>query len=275
MLYILDILLKAIQIIGIILGGAAALVLLALAIVLFVPIRYSASGKYDKVMNATIKATFALHIVSCTIKIVDGNVKPRICIFGINIYGLFGKKKKDSKSNRNKKNINSDSGADADALHDGNDNKTDSIRTENTVDNDKHEQKNKRGLLARLERIKEYIDILCDVRTVRAFNACKKRLGILIRAILPKKIKIVAEYGLSNPYNVARILAVYNALWAYIGQSIVLYPQYDSTEVKAYGKLKGRIYGITFLIFALRIIFDKNCKAFYYTIKELKNEKTS
>ncbi|MCQ2523226.1 MAG: hypothetical protein MJ123_02710 [Lachnospiraceae bacterium] len=115
---IVAILLKILQVIGIVLLSILALILFAGLLVLFVPIRYKAEGGYnDGNYSLKAKASWLLHIVSVSFDMVKGNETALIIkIFGHDLSdkddskkakGKRKKSKRKKKSNRKRKSDNS------------------------------------------------------------------------------------------------------------------------------------------------------------------------
>ena len=82
MLYIFLLILK---IIGIILAALLGLLLLILLLLLFVPIRYRGQIYKERELEATIKVTWLLHMISVPLSFREGALAGKIKIFGITI----------------------------------------------------------------------------------------------------------------------------------------------------------------------------------------------
>jgi len=93
------VLLTILKILGIIILSIIGLVLLILALVLFVPIRYNAYGKYDKDILVSARVTWLLHFVSVSVKYTK-ELNLVVKILGIKIIG--GKEKKPKKAKKAK-----------------------------------------------------------------------------------------------------------------------------------------------------------------------------
>lgn len=110
----LHIILLILKIIGLIIGCVFGLLLLALCLILFVPVRYSVSGSYlNKKAEVSARLTWLLHAVSVRAaygqKNADSDVKLSVKIMGITLFDTEQKKapekkkqKKSSKRNEEK-----------------------------------------------------------------------------------------------------------------------------------------------------------------------------
>ncbi len=122
--------------------------------------------------------------------------------------------------------------------------------------------------------IERYLSILKCNTTKQAFLLCKKRLICMFKHILPKKIKIIADYGFADPSTTGYILALYGVLPPSIGKKIILHPDFERDFFECDFELKGSIRMWTLLYQVIRILLDSNCREFYHMVKkEIKNER--
>ncbi len=91
----MDIFLQVLKIIGFVLAGIAALVLLILLLVLFVPIRYDIKASYgpdEKVLKVSGKVSYLLHLIRASVSLVGTQLDYSVMIAWIK---LFSKGKAD------------------------------------------------------------------------------------------------------------------------------------------------------------------------------------
>lgn len=242
--------LSVLKIIGWILLGLLGLILLLLFLLLFVPVRYKAKGHYDEDVLLDAKVTYLLHIVSVRFLYTDA-FKMTIRIFGIPIRVKKKKKDKDGKEgNKDKdKKTSSDEAGETD---------------ENSGDKDSGSKDNKPD---KKKKALDFINLLTEDSTKRAWDTCKVRLGKLLRAILPRKIILDIVYGLNDPYYTGIVLTIYDVLYTYLNKAVNIYPVYDEQTVRAKGKLRGHITLAVVLWHLLIVLLDKDCRAFYRKVK--------
>lgn len=124
------------------------------------------------------------------------------------------------------------------------------------------------------ETLQHYISILRRDEVKKAFSLCKKRIWILIRHILPKRMKVEADFGFNDPSTTGYILAVFGMLPASLGKKIILHPDFEHQLFVCDFYVKGAVNLWSMLHQLLCIISDKNCRALYHIVKkEILNER--
>ncbi|MCR4754840.1 MAG: hypothetical protein K5868_04820 [Lachnospiraceae bacterium] len=249
--------LTILKIIGIVLLSILALALLMIFIILFVPVRYRIKGRYDEEVYLRARVSYLLQIFALTATYTDKlKVILRIIIIPVK---LLPKKNKPNKSESTEP--ESDNG------------KTSATETkagegsESTGANSEgHKSDNKE----KLNKFKEYIDLLNEPETLAAWDICKYRLSKLIKAVVPKDIDIRVRYGLDDPFITSVIMAFYNVFYAYIGPGLSIEPVYTGKAMEVYGTVRGRIMAAPVLWQALMVLLNKDCRRFIKRFKKLR-----
>ena len=254
----MEVVLLILKIIGIVLLALLGLIILLLLIVLFVPVRYRAKGDYeDSEAGCDAVISFLLHIIALKIT-YKKELKMVLKIFGIPLFKLYPKK-----PGKDKKPENAEKDKDAEGKSDPKD--KDKEKNDGNADGSNGKSDIK-------ERLADVLNILNDPTTVRAWEVCKKRLGRLIKHILPSKIKIDVTYGLDDPFISSEILAVYNAFYTYLGEGLTLMPVYEGKYLEVHGRVRGYVMLASVLWHTIMVIFDKDCRKFYKHIKNMKKQ---
>jgi len=124
------------------------------------------------------------------------------------------------------------------------------------------------------ETIEHYIEIIKRDEVKQAFSVCKRRIWLLIKHILPKKMKVNAVYGFDDPSTTGYVLAVYGMLPSAIGKKIILHPDFENSLFTCDFYMKGSVNAWSLLHQLLCILTDKNCRALYHIVKkEILNER--
>ena len=124
------------------------------------------------------------------------------------------------------------------------------------------------------ETIEHYIEIIKRNEVKQAFYVCKRRIWLLIKHILPKKMKVNAVYGFDDPSTTGYVLAVYGMLPSAIGKKIILHPDFENSLFTCDFYMKGSVNAWSLLHQLLCILTDKNCRALYHIVKkEILNER--
>lgn len=263
--------LAVLKIIGIVLAcilGALAAILL---IVLFVPVRYSVKGRYKDDVYVKTNVSYLLHLFALYATYTDAlKVILRILIIPIK---LLPKKAGRKKKSKEKAEVKTESEAKTeDKKSEAKAEEKSEAKAENSGEGDKTgkpDKTEKAGADDKIELIKKYIDLLNEDSTKAAFEVCKVRIGKLIKAVLPRKIRINVTYGLNDPYVTAVIMSVYNVFYTYIGEGLNICPVYYEKTIEADGYIKGRIIAAPVLWQAIRVLLDKDCRKFLKRFKKI------
>ena len=96
----------------------------------------------------------------------------------------------------------------------------------------------------------------------------------MLKKLLPRKMKVVADFGFEDPSITGYILAICGMLPASIGKKFVLHPDFEKSIFCCDYKIKGAVRLGSLLHQLLCIISDKNCLALYHIVKkEILNER--
>lgn len=301
--------LKILTIIGISFAGILGTILLLIFLVLFVPIRYSAKGYYQKdIYNLNISVSWLLHIVSA--KYLLKTKRLNIRIFGFRVkseeekQAKLAKKerniKKNKKNNNNESNVNNlstqdllfndsdvmdmpdciesvdktKSNIDFDKLNnikEQNDIECQNeIKTDGQSDNaDNTIKKKQSNKYTFYDKMKKYIDIIETKEFKSAIDKSKKSLKKLYKIIVPKKMKIEAELGFEDPSLTGKILSYYGLLYPFIGKNIIIKGNFLQNIIEVKGSLKGHIPLFNILIVAISLYFNKDIKKTIKMFKEV------
>ena len=309
MLSLLQILLK---ILGIILLAILGIFVVLLLVVLLVPVRYSTRGSYKEEFICYGKVTWLFHVVSISMN-YEKKFHAKIKILGIPL-SAFQKKAAKKKTEEVIETSNESSEIVANTVTDNKTIDKDTLKMEEPVNKAKTQsdkesvateekiqikksfvQKIKgkiqeiidkihviwnnicnilRSVKLKKDTIMHYISILQREEVKKAFSLCKKRLWIMIKHILPKKMKVIADFGFEDPATTGYVLGLYGVLPASVGKKIVLHPDFEHSLFVCNFKIKGAVNAWSLLHQLLCIISDKNCRALYQIVKkEIINER--
>lgn len=111
-----------------------------------------------------------------------------------------------------------------------------------------------------LDKVKYYIGILKEEQTKLAFLQCKRRIGLMLKSILPRKGRIFVKLGMENAGTVGEILGIYSALYMYIGNVVKFVPVYTEKAFETEIDIKGHIRLVVLLHHLIMILLDRNCR---------------
>lgn len=114
-----------------------------------------------------------------------------------------------------------------------------------------------------------YLNLLKEEDTLLLFSKILTGSGKIIKSIRPKKIKGQLLLGTGSPDTTGYAMAVYGILSPYLGQNLVLTPDFEDKVFTGRLYVKGRIITGILLIHGLKIALDRRLHSF---IKKLKRE---
>lgn len=306
--------LKILAITGIVLLSILAFILLIFLIVLFVPVRYSAKGKFeDNKLSLSAQITWLLRFVG--IKFVLDQENPlsvRILFFKLNLSKEKPQKAKKEKKPKKKKNKDKEARDEKppttvlDPQTDQNiepveETVSEAVVTEEPVEetiseptydikaesisefsNEMHDddssdsniktQKIKKDKdttkVSACAKIKKYLEIIQTKRFKRTFSYCKKKLGKLLKAVLPRKWELNALVGFDDPSVTGNILVYSSMLYPFIAKHIHIKGDFEHEVIRADFKLKGHITFFKIALIALQVYLNRDIKKLIKMFKE-------
>lgn len=287
----LSVFLMVLKIIGLVLAGIIGLVLFILLIVLFVPIKYSASGNYaPDDIRLSAKASWLFHALSFSY-VYGKDSKPVIKVLGIEL-----KKKEKVKKNKSRKKkkdkleglfenddvYENDSDEIAEETqepeepqntkepneHDLHKEATESepldIDTVESTDKKKSSKKN-----SLYGKIKRYIEIIRSATFEKAFEKAKDRIFKLLKHILPRKWKINLDVSFEDPATTGTVLGISSMLYPITKGNLQVYSDFSDPHFLADGFLKGHITVCKVLWLAGSVYFDRRIKKIIKLFREV------
>jgi hypothetical protein len=306
MVAVLHVLLTILKILGIAILVILGILLAALILVLFVPIRYKAKGGFDG-KNVDVGANVSWLLGFIHFKAGYKYSEPfhiKLKILGIPIYDNL-KEKKPKKSKKRKKakekvEIDKKAEKDVNIVQNEMQNSDNIVKTEpkvlNEYDENKIEDKieeNKQSLFDKIadvfKKIKFTFEKICDtIKTIRdnidyyirllnlestkaAFELCKKQIFKLLKLLCPRKYHVNLHLGFNDPSTMGEVMAVYGILYPWHRGKIEILPEYDVAVMEGGFYIKGRICVVSIIKAACIVYFNKNVKLFIKHLKSRNN----
>ena len=285
---IVSIILSILKIIGIVLLCILGLILTAIIVVLFVPVRYkiiadSDINEVNKDYHVTAKFSWLLCLVRGRYNYPseDGLT---LKVGPFTVYGAEKKekppKKKKKKDKETKMSVKEDAST--------SDSSKEEIIEKEIEDNSTEKEDIYIGSVKRktlkekiiytwqkicdkinkvftkikyiLANIKKYIGIIQTVEFKEAFELCKGSLARLFRMIKPRKLKISGKVGMTSPDQTGYVCAAIGVISPFFKKQIHVIPDFDDFVIKGNVLIKGRIYIFVVLIVGIKVFFDKNIR---------------
>lgn len=291
--------LNILKIIGIVLVVLLCILLVLILLVLFYPVKYRILGTevYDKENKSDIhiRLSWIFHLIG-----VNVDIDPELTA-GLRI--LFVKKNlmKDSDTSNDRSDNNGDGGScDSDSCD------SDSIEAENIKNISETDIKNTDNIAVAEEKInanatnaeksisedectnatnaysnnkeKEKIKrltgkikkILKDDSCKEALNKIKTELINLLKAIMPYKMYLKAEFSAGSPDKTGMVLGILAMFPIGYRNKWKIRPDFEREEIYIDSEfdIKGHIFLYKILIIAIRVLVDKNCRKLYNEIRK-------
>lgn len=291
--------LNILKIIGIVLVVLLCILLVLILLVLFYPIKYRIWGTevYDKENKSDIhiRLSWIFHLIG-----VNVDIDPELTA-GLRI--LFVKKNlmKDSDTSNDRSDNNGDGGScDSDSCN------SDSIEAENIKNISETDIKNTDNIAVAEEKINanatkaeksvsedEYTNatnaysnnkgkekikrltgkikkILKDDSCKAALNKIKTELINLLKAIMPYKLYLKAEFSAGSPDKTGMVLGILAMFPIGYRNKWKIRPDFEREEIYIDSEfdIKGHIFLYKILVIAIRVLVDKNCRKLYNEIRK-------
>lgn len=296
--------LNILKIIGIVLVVLLCILLVLILLVLFYPVKYRILGTevYDKENKSDIhiRLSWIFHLIG-----VNMDIDPELTA-GLRI--LFVKKNlmKDSDTSNDRSDNNGDGGScDSDSC-DSDSCNSDSIEAENIKNISETDIKNTDNIAVAEEKINanatkaeksvsedEYTNatnaysnnkgkekikrltgkikkILKDDSCKAALNKIKTELINLLKAIMPYKLYLKAEFSAGSPDKTGMVLGILAMFPIGYRNKWKIRPDFEREEIYIDSEfdIKGHIFLYKILVIAIRVLVDKNCRKLYNEIRK-------
>ena len=243
----MQIVLSILQFLGWTLLAVVVVLVLAILIVLFYPVRYKVNIHWLEEQWAKFHAHWLFHLIRAKVSYSDDLVYGEVYLFWKKMTFSFDltEKKEDTSEDAEEK-------------------------------PEEKKETSDQGIISKIkgmiERIKEVWaklkKILTDEKNKDAVTHLKNEIIYLIKVLLPKKSKIDAAFSTGSPDTTGQLFGVLACFPAMYQKSWKILPDFESDELYLKGTIwgKGRIYGCEIVGIILRIVFDKNCRRLYTII---------
>ena len=243
----MQIVLSILQVLGWTLLAIVFILVLAIVILLFHPIRYLVNIHWLEEQWAKFQAHWFFHLIRVKISYKDDLVYGEVNLFWKKITFSFDVTEK----------------------------KADEEKVDEKPEK-KPKQTAEEGIISKIkgmiERIKEVYPkvkkILTDEKNKEAVVHLKNEIIYLLKVFVPKKSKIDGVFSTGSPDTTGQAFGILACFPAMYQENWKIIPDFTSDDLYFKGTIwgKGRIYGYEIVGILLRILFDKNCRRLYTII---------
>ncbi|MBQ8518566.1 MAG: hypothetical protein IJ455_03025 [Agathobacter sp.] len=243
----MQIVLSILQFLGWVLLAAVVVVVFALLILLFCPVRYLVDIHWLEEQWAKFRAHWFFHLIRAKVSYGDDLIYGEIHIFWKKITFSFDltEKKEEEESEKEDKQKETKEASDVGIIS------------------------KIKGMIERIKAAYPKVKkILTDEKNKEAIVHLKDEILYFLKVLLPKKSKVDAVFSTGSPDTTGQLFGVLACFPAMYHKDWKLIPDFESDDMYFKGTFwgKGRIYGYEIVGIILRIIFDKNCRRLYTII---------
>lgn len=289
----LHILLMVLKIIGIVLASVLILLLVLLLALLFVPLRYQMTVKKEETpLEGFGRITWLFHVLAVHLFYQNSEFKYIIKIFGIpleqiqafakKIASLFKKKKRASEKKRIEGSFGQSNSDETNLLKQSNSDEMNSLVQSNSEEsnlittikdfihaaNEKFKNIPKKILEvfkkvtttvhSLYEKIKYWVTFLQQKDTQNTLHLIKNEGLLLIKHILPRKIKGDVLFGFDDPSKTGQTLGLICMFYPLYYKSVNISSDFTQKKFECNLNVKGRIYICILVKSVIKIYFDKD-----------------
>ena len=125
-------------------------------------------------------------------------------------------------------------------------------------------------------KAEHYLELWNRKETQVTFSRAKRKLGKMIKAILPRKWNVIGEIGFSDPATTGQLMGVFGAMYPVIGSHVQIVPDFEEEIMNVRGNVKGHIRLGNLLYQLVSLILNIHCFKFIKLIlDELSGSKKS
>lgn len=120
------------------------------------------------------------------------------------------------------------------------------------------------------EKKDKITDFLTDETHKNAFLKLKNEAFHLLKKLKPKKIQGEITFGFEDPSLTGRLLAWISMIYPWIGEHTDITPDFEHRTLSGDLSIRGRLYVITPVVTAIRLILSKAVRRSYKDIRNFK-----
>lgn len=292
----LHVLLMILKIVGWILAALFLLLLFLLLIFLFVPVRYQAFVSKKESVQAEVKVTWLLRILSFLLSFRDGSLSIKIKVFGLPLKAPFGERPekadmKEEEEEREMEKPRENLGLEDKVLEEKLPSREEPPLTakvkEASPDLTLSEERvswfykiwsRLSDIFAKIRNLKYTFQRFCvkmkqiggkaqgvkeflkDERTKAALALALSQVRVLLLHLLPKKLRGEIRFGTSDPALTGEILGGISIFYPVFMDNVKVTPEFEKTCLEGELFVKGRFRLVTVALIAIKLLINKNIR---------------
>ena len=115
-------------------------------------------------------------------------------------------------------------------------------------------------------KVEHYLELWNRKETQVTFQRAKTKLYRMMKAVLPRKWKLIGEVGFADPCTTGQFMGVLGALYPVVGNKVQVVPNFDNQIINVEGCVKGHIRFGNLLYQVVSLIVNKYSFQFFKLI---------
>lgn len=111
-------------------------------------------------------------------------------------------------------------------------------------------------------KVEHYLELWNRKETQITFQRAKRKLGKVIKAILPRKWNIDGNIGFEDPSTTGKLLGALGAMYPILGNHIRIIPDFENEVLEIEGKVKGHIRLGNLAYQLISLLLNRHCFKF-------------
>lgn len=141
------------------------------------------------------------------------------------------------------------------------DERSEKVNSKKTIKHRKEKLNKSEGKQSIVKKLKNIYNMKNDEEVRHFLSVSKKRIGKIVRHILPRKLEGDVRFGLSDPASTGKVLGAVSVLYPVYAGHLIIEPSFEEPVFEGELRIKGRIRIFTVLVPALKLYFGKEFKS--------------
>ena len=102
-------------------------------------------------------------------------------------------------------------------------------------------------------KVEHYLELWNRKETQITFQRAKRKFGKVLKALLPKKWKLVGNVGFQDPATTGKLMGAVGAMYPILGNNVLIVPDFENEVIELEGNMKGhvRLANLTYQLISL------------------------
>ncbi len=120
------------------------------------------------------------------------------------------------------------------------------------------------------EKKDKILEFIHDETHVGALRKGKKEVFHLLKRLNPRRFMVDIRFGFEDPAVTGQVLAWLGILYPFMGDHVMITPDFEGHVFRGRADLKGKIFGYYFLLLCWNLLWSRNVRQTYKDIRNFK-----